>query len=163
MQFIAIIQVYINTIKKIKWHLEGFEHSMHVNLTPIFWQRRNAQAGVGCSMVPMLCNLRNLCTRCIIMPIMHTLLPLHCSAYYATLELLCKLWTYPVLSCNDMHTGHNYIDYAHNVNYGVETCVDSRNQPGFLCINCIFRLIMQIIQGMFTVCLIMSELFAWFV
>ena len=37
--------------KQKQWHLEWFEHSMHVDLTPIFGQRMNAQAGIGFSMV----------------------------------------------------------------------------------------------------------------
>ena len=59
MQFIVIMQVYINASKNN--HLEGFEHSIHVDLTPIFGQRRNAQAGIGFSMVLKKINIDPAC------------------------------------------------------------------------------------------------------
>ena len=52
MQFLAIMQVYINTSKNNDtWKGLSNPCTMHIDLTPIFGQRRNAQAGIGFSMV----------------------------------------------------------------------------------------------------------------
>ena len=49
------------------------------------------------------------------------------------------------------HNDHNYIDYAYNVNYAVETCVGSGNQPGSPSIKWIFMFIMPIIKGNYVI------------
>ena len=83
--------------KQKQWHLQGFEHSIHVDLTPIFGRHRNAQAGIGFSMV-----LKKISTQLVrehrqyfVRPIVHAFamqnwFPWNCSIAQIMLSITCQ-------------------------------------------------------------------------